>query len=101
MTTVLFPDFCTVCYLCYTIEKKREVFMPTKNPGINVVLTPRVYDDVQTLSEARGLSMSSVVGDLIEDALEIQEDMALAALADERKKSLKKSELVSHKKAWS
>ncbi len=75
--------------------------MPTKNPGINVVLTPRVYDDVQTLSEARGLSMSSVVGDLIEDALEIQEDMALAALADERKKSLKKSELVSHKKAWS
>jgi hypothetical protein len=37
---------------------------------------------------------------LIEDALEIQEDMALAALADERKKSLKKSELISHKKAW-
>ena len=101
MTTVLFPDFCTVCYLCYTIEKKREVFMPTKNPRINVVLTPRIYADVQTLSEARGLSMSSVVGDLIEDALEIQEDMALAALADERKKSLRKSELVSHKKAWS
>jgi predicted DNA-binding protein len=75
--------------------------MPTKNPRINVVLTPRVYADVQTLSEARGLSMSSIVGDLIEEALEIQEDMALAALADERKKSLKKSELVSHKKAWS
>jgi predicted DNA-binding protein len=56
---------------------------------------------VQTLSEARGLSMSSVVGDLIEDALEIQEDLSLAALADERKKTLKKSELVSHKKAWS
>ena len=75
--------------------------MPTKNPRINVVLTPRIYADVQILSEARGLSMSSVVGDLIEDALEIQEDIALAALADERKKSLKKSELVSHKKAWS
>lgn len=75
--------------------------MPTKNPRINVVLTPRVYADVQTLSEARGLSMSSVVGDLIEDALEIQEDLSLAALADERKKSFKKSELVSHKKAWS
>ena len=42
--------------------------MPTKNPRINVVLTPRIYADVQTLSEARGLSMSSVVGDLIEDA---------------------------------
>jgi predicted DNA-binding protein len=75
--------------------------MPTKNPRINVVLTPRIYADVQILSEARGLSMSSIVGDLIEEALEIQEDMALAALADERKKSLKKSELVSHKKAWS
>ena len=73
---------------------------PTKNPRINVVLTPRIYADVQTLSEARGLSMSSLVEDLIEDALEIQEDMALVALADERKKSLKKSELVSHKKAW-
>jgi len=75
--------------------------MPTKNPRINVVLTPRIYADVQTLSEARGLSMSSIVGDLIEDALEIQEDLSLAALADERKKTLKKSELVSHKKAWS
>ena len=75
--------------------------MPTKKPRINVVLNPRIYADVQTLSEARGLSMSSVVEDLIEDALEIQEDLALTALADERKKSLRKSELVSHKKAWS
>jgi predicted DNA-binding protein len=86
--------------LCYTIKKRREVFMPTKNPRINVVLAPHIYADVQTLSKARGLSMSSVVEDLIEDALEIQEDIALAALADERKKSLKKAELVSHKKAW-
>jgi hypothetical protein len=85
--------------LHYKINK--EVLMPTKNPRINVVLTPRIYADVQTLSEVRGLSLSSVVEDLIEDALEIQEDIALAALADERKKSLKKSELVSHKKAWS
>jgi hypothetical protein len=74
--------------------------MPTKNPRINVVLTPRIYADVQTISVAKGLSMSSVVEDLIEDALEIQEDIALAAFADERKKSLKKSELISHKKAW-
>jgi predicted DNA-binding protein len=80
--------------------QKKEVSMPTKNPRINVVLTPRLYADVQTLSEARGLSMSSVVEELIEDALEIQEDIALAAFADERKKSLKKSELVPHKKAW-
>jgi|GEM_PF-7022423 hypothetical protein len=29
--------------------------------------------------------MSSVVEDLIEDALEIQEDLALAAFADERR----------------
>jgi len=75
--------------------------MPTKNPRINVVLTPRIYADVQTLSEARGLSMSSVVEDLIEEALEIQEDLALTAFADERKKTLKKSELIPHKKAWS
>ncbi len=74
--------------------------MPTKNPRINVVLHPRIYADVQTLSKARGLSMSAVVENLIEDALEIQEDIALAAFADERKKSLKKSELVSHNKAW-
>ncbi len=79
----------------------KEVFMPTKNPRVNVVLSPRIYGDVQTLSEARGRSMSSIVEDLVREALEIQEDIALAALADERKKSLKKSELVSHKKAWS
>jgi len=82
-------------------KKIKEVCMPTKKPRINVVLNPRIYADVQTLSEARGLSMSSVVEDLIEDALEIQEDLALTALADERKKTLRKSELVSHKKAWS
>lgn len=75
--------------------------MPTKNPRVNVVLNPRIYADVQTLSEARGLSMSSIVEDLVEEALEIQEDIALTALADKRKKSLKKSELVSHSKAWS
>jgi hypothetical protein len=75
--------------------------MPTKNPRINVVLNPRIYADVQTLSEARGLSMSSLVEDLIEAALDIQEDIALAGLADKRTKSLKKAELVSHNKAWS
>ena len=75
--------------------------MRTKKPRINVVLAPHIYADVRTLSKARGLSMSSIVEDLIKDALEIQEDIALAALADERKKSLKKSELIPHKKAWS
>lgn len=74
--------------------------MPAKNPRINVVLTPRLYADVQTLSRTRGVSLSSVVGDLIGDALEIQEDIALAALADERKKSLRKAELLSHEEAW-
>ncbi|HTZ17260.1 MAG TPA: hypothetical protein VMB78_02345 [Dissulfurispiraceae bacterium] len=74
--------------------------MPTKNPRINVVLTRKIYADVQMLSKSRGRSMSSVVEDLIGDALEIQEDLALVALAEERKKSLKKSELISHQKAW-
>ncbi len=83
------------------MEKTKEVSMPTKKPRVNVVLHPRIYADVQTLSEARGCSMSSIVEDLVEEALEIQEDIALASLADERKKSLKKPELVSHKKAWS
>ena len=74
--------------------------MPAKHPRINVVLSPRVFADVQTLSKARGLSMSSVVGALLEDALEIQEDIDLAAFADERKNTLKTSEPISHKKAW-
>jgi hypothetical protein len=82
-------------------RKDKGGVLPTKKPRINVVLNPRIYADVQTLSELRGLSMSSLVEDLIEDALEVQEDIGLAALADERKKSLKKSELISHKKAWS
>jgi mRNA-degrading endonuclease RelE of RelBE toxin-antitoxin system len=59
--------------------------MPTKNPRINVVLTPRIYADLQTLSKTRGLSMSSVVEDLIEDVLEIQENIALAALVEKLK----------------
>ena len=97
----IFPNLLHSVLFVLHFRKEKEVFMPTKKPRINVVLNPRIYADVQTLSEARGLSMSSLVEDLIEDALEIQEDIALVALADERKKSLRKPELVSHKKAWS
>jgi hypothetical protein len=78
------------------------VFSPTKNTPKTVVLNPPVYADVQTISKAKGFLMFSLVEYLIGDALETLEDIyLLVALAAKRKTSLKKSELVSHKRAWS
>ena len=60
----IFPNLLYGVLFVLHYRNEKEVFMPTKKPRINVVLNPRIYADVQTLSEARGLSMSSLVEDL-------------------------------------
>jgi predicted DNA-binding protein len=75
--------------------------MPTKNPRINVVLDDNLYKNIQLLAESDGVSLSAKVKDLIKEALEIQEDLYLAALAEEREKTWDESTTRSHDQIWS
>ena len=75
--------------------------MPAKNPRINVVLDAPIYRYVQFLAEKDGVSLSTKVRDLIKEALATQEDIYLAAFAEEREKSLDESPPLSHEETWS
>lgn len=56
--------------------------MPDKNPRINVVLEKPVYKTIERLATKEGISLSTKVRDLIKEALEIEEDIALSAFAE-------------------
>ena len=75
--------------------------MPTKNPRINIVLDEVLYFSVRKLAEKENVSMSTKARELIREALEIQEDIALAELAETREKSWDDSKNLSHDDVWS
>ena len=75
--------------------------MPSKNPRINVVLDDNLYKNIQFLAETDGVSLSAKVKDLIKEALEVQEDLYLAAFAEEREKTWDKSTALTHDEVWS
>jgi predicted DNA-binding protein len=75
--------------------------MPAKNPRINVVLDPPLFKKVQFLAEKDGVSLSTKVRDLLKDAMEIQEDIYLADLAEKREKTLDPRKALSHEDTWS
>lgn len=74
--------------------------MPTKNPRINVVLEKPLYDSVRRLAEKEDVSLSLKIRDLVRQALEAEEDAALAQFAEERDKSFKRSRALTHKQVW-
>lgn len=74
--------------------------MPTKNPRVNVVLEKPLYDSVRRLAEKEDISLSLKIRDLVRQALEAEEDAALAEFAEEREKSFKRSRAVTHKQVW-
>ena len=74
--------------------------MATNKPRINVVLDKKIYELIKRLSEEEGTSLSSFVKDLIEEALELREDVALNEIAEEREKTFNKSKALSHNEIW-
>jgi hypothetical protein len=75
--------------------------MPAKNPRINVVLDPPLYKNVQFLAEKDGVSLSTKVRDLLKDAIEIQEDIFLAGIAEQRERTLGITDALTHEDIWS
>lgn len=74
--------------------------MPTKNPRINVVLEKPLYNSVEHLARKDGVSLSLKVRDLVKEALEMKEDIALSIFAEEREKNFSKSNALKHSEVW-
>lgn len=74
--------------------------MPTSNPRINVVLEKPIYKSIKELAKRDGVSMSLKVRDMVKEAIEIEEDIGLARIAEKREKSFTKSGALKHKEVW-
>lgn len=74
--------------------------MPARNPRVNVVLEKPLYEAVDQLAKEEGVSLSTVMRDLVKEAIEIREDVDLGRMAESREKSLKRSRALSHKDVW-
>jgi len=72
--------------------------MPTKNPRINITFDQEYSELLTTMAKKRRQSVSSLAKDLILEALERQEDMALSELAEAR--DIVKAKRAKHKDAW-
>ncbi len=71
-----------------------------KNPRVNVVLERPLYDALGRLARREGSSLSTTARDLLRDALEAHEDLALAEIAEEREQSLGGSAVLAHDEVW-
>lgn len=58
--------------------------MPTKNPRLQILLEEPLYNAVASLADEEGVSMSTKARDLIREALEHLEDVALAGVVEAR-----------------
>ena len=74
--------------------------MPTKNPRVNIVVEPPLYSAMHDLATKEGVSMSTLARDLIREAIDLREDVALAALADKRMDTFDRKAALSHEDVW-
>jgi hypothetical protein len=74
--------------------------VPVKNPRINVVLERPLYHTVEQLANRDGVSLSLKVRDLVKEALEIEEDLALSAFAEKRERTFTKTKALKHREVW-
>lgn len=76
--------------------------MPTKNPRLNITFDETQANHIASLAKQQGKSISRVAKELILEALERHEDMALSTIADTREEEAKRKsqKKISHKNAW-
>jgi len=74
--------------------------MPTKNPRVNIVVEPMLYSVMRDLATSEGISMSTIARDLIREAIDLREDVALTAFADRRMKSFNRKTALSNEDVW-
>ena len=74
--------------------------MPVKNPRINVVVEKSLYQTIESLAHRDGVSLSLKVRDLVKEALEIEEDIALSTFAEKRERTFSKTKALKHREVW-
>lgn len=72
--------------------------MPTKNPRINITFEEATAFLLAQLAEENNKSISSMAKELILEALDKREDMALSSIAELR--DIKSAKKVKHQDAW-
>ena len=82
-------------HLCYTLA-----VMPAKNPRVNVVLERPLYEALSRVAKRDGASLSLKARDLLRDALETYDDLALDRMAEERDRTFDRSRAHSHREVW-
>jgi hypothetical protein len=71
--------------------------MPTAKKRINLSVDDSLYSELEKLQSLKGApSLSAVVIELTREALELQEDLYYARIAEERKSE----STISHSKIW-
>ncbi len=70
--------------------------MAAKNPRVHIVLERPLYEAVAAMARKNGVSLSLAARDLIKEALELYEDIALGQVAEERRRTSRPAELISH-----
>ncbi len=66
--------------------------MPTTLPRVNVVFERPIYEILEEISRAERASLSQVVSRLVQSALELAEDLALAETAEKRLESFSRDD---------
>lgn len=74
--------------------------MPTTKKRIQIPVSDQVHKELERLAKLRGISLSSLSHELIEEALELQEDTYFSRTGDKALASMKAKELISHDDAW-
>ena len=74
--------------------------MPTRSPRINVVLDKSLYSMIQGIAQKEGISLSLTARELIKEALESHEDVALSQWAEERDETFDRQKSLTHQLVW-
>lgn len=72
--------------------------MPTKNPRVNVTFEESTVEFLTDLAKQEDKSVSSLLKELILEALERREDVALSAIAEIR--DVQHTKKIKHEDAW-
>jgi predicted DNA-binding protein len=78
--------------------ERRAIIMPTNKRRINITINEDLYKALALLSKRRCQSLAGLSFDLIEKAIELEEDIYFSRIADERLS--KKERRVPHDKVW-
>ena len=74
--------------------------MPTKKSRVNVVVEPPLYSAMHDMATREGVSLSAIARDLIREAIELREDVALEDFADARMKTFDRNKALPHDDVW-